>query len=109
MFMEELIGTEILWFDEFYDGAVDGLARHGQREFWFCVDDSSVTWFSDRPRRYFAFELTEDELATVSSVRLADQTADGPRATRVLGGRCELGGDTGYAPSDRDPVGWFAL
>jgi hypothetical protein len=108
MFMEELIGTEILWFDEFHDGAVDGLARHQQRELWFCVD-SSTTWFSDHPRRYLAFELTEDELVRVRKVRLADQAADGPRDTRALGASWDFGDDAGFGPANREPVGWFEL
>ena len=106
--MEVLSGIEILWSDEFYDGAVDGLARYGMRELWFCVDSSRTTWFSERPRRYLAYELTKDELARVHAVYLADQAADfGMRKTRALGVSWEMGDGTGYAPADRDPVGCF--
>ena len=107
--VDELTGAEILWSDEFYDGPVDGVARHDQQDFWFCVDHSTK-WIEHRPRRYLAYQLTGDELARVHDVQVSDQAArGGPRATRALGASWGCGDDLGHAPADRAPVGWFLL
>ncbi|RZT77835.1 hypothetical protein EV382_1000 [Micromonospora violae] len=49
----ELSGVEILWCDDFYDGAIDGLARWDGREFWFA----GVYPLDHRPRRYVLHEI----------------------------------------------------
>ena len=105
--MDELVGVEILFFDEFYDGPLDGLARHNERELWFCID-RATEWLLERPRRYLAYELAQNELHYIHEVQLADsKTEGGPRELRALGASWDESDDVGFAPPDRDPIGWF--
>ena len=65
--MDELDGVEIVWFEEFYDGPLTGVARFDSRLYWFTP--ASETWVYERPRRFVLRELSESELADLHQRR----------------------------------------
>ncbi|MCO1618065.1 hypothetical protein AB0F93_31845 [Micromonospora tulbaghiae] len=76
----ELSGVEILWCDDFYDGAIDGLARWDGREFWFA----GVYPLDRRPRRYVLHEISAMDVEAASALhRLLGENADAARHGRL--------------------------
>jgi hypothetical protein len=61
----ELTGVQKLWFSDWYDGPLTGLARHEGREYWFAMvtnDDGGGHWDFD-PRVYVLHRLAAEQLA----------------------------------------------
>jgi len=57
----QLHGVRLLWFNEWYDGPVDGLAEYDGREHWFAdIDDYQHTW---PERRYVLHPISSEEAA----------------------------------------------
>lgn len=76
----ELSGVEVLWFDDFYDGAIDGLARWEGREFWFAA----VYPHDRRPRRYVLHEISAADVEAASALHgLLGEYADAARQGRL--------------------------
>lgn len=103
-----MIGAAITWYDDWYDGPVDGLVEHQGRELWFSVD-RDAGWAALEERRFLVYELQPEELAHVRAVQLADAEkgqGGGPRERRALGGSWDDGED-GSIPAGRESIGWF--
>jgi hypothetical protein len=50
--LTELTGVEELWFSDWYDGPITGLAAYREHEYWFEREDAfrsapAVGWFRD--------------------------------------------------------------
>jgi hypothetical protein len=59
----ELVGVEIVWELDFYDGPVDGLARFDGREWWFlAVAERSGGAVPSSPRVFVLHELTVEQV-----------------------------------------------
>jgi hypothetical protein len=60
--LDELEDVRLLWFCDYYDGPVAGLALFAGREYWFSAvwDEQGDDW-TERPRRYTLHEWTEDQ------------------------------------------------
>lgn len=59
--LAELHGVRMLWYDDWYDGPLDGLATYGGREYWFAaVDDHDRHGW--HPRRYLLQPLTAEQI-----------------------------------------------
>lgn len=57
--MPELEGVDVVWWRDWYDGPLDGLACYEGREYWFtAVGD----WWNDRPRHYELVDVEESDL-----------------------------------------------
>jgi hypothetical protein len=62
--LEELSGVEKLWFADYYDGPVDGLASFRDREYWYsAVWEDGRGVYTDFPRLFIVYELTDQEAA----------------------------------------------
>jgi hypothetical protein len=63
--LPELTEVQKIWFSDWYDGPITGMAAHGGREYWFVMvtnDDDGGYWdFS--PRVYVLHRVSSDELA----------------------------------------------
>lgn len=57
--LAELTGVQMLWFAEYYDGPVDGLARYGDREYWFIAIAEDQGTADDLPRRYVLHAISD--------------------------------------------------
>jgi hypothetical protein len=62
--LSELSDVRMLWFSDWYDGPVTGLAAHDGREYWFVMvlNDGGETWDFDPPV-YVLHQLTPEQLA----------------------------------------------
>ncbi|MBA3277929.1 MAG: hypothetical protein H0U22_04275 [Geodermatophilaceae bacterium] len=62
--LAELTRVRILWFSDWYDGPVTGLAVHDASEYWYVMvtEDYGEHWDFD-PRIYVLHRLTPEELA----------------------------------------------
>jgi hypothetical protein len=62
--LAELTRVRILWFSDWYDGPVTGLAVHDASEYWYVMvtEDHGEHWDFD-PRIYVLHRLTPEELA----------------------------------------------
>jgi hypothetical protein len=63
---EQLENVEIVWWDDWYDGPLTGLARHGRDEHWFEVerlDGDAQFDLNSATRRLFLYPLSSEELA----------------------------------------------
>jgi hypothetical protein len=103
----ELSGVQIVWFDDFYDGPIDGLARWDRREFWFAA----VHPIDRSPRRYVLHELSAAELEAASALhRQLDAYAAAVRDGHVTSAQ-EAAWSQAWAsrPDHRNAgaVGWF--
>jgi len=58
--LPELHGVRKLWFSDWYDGPVTGIARHGGDEYWFAMvtDDDPFG-----PRVYLLHHLAAEQMA----------------------------------------------
>jgi hypothetical protein len=106
--LTELSGVEILWFFDFYDGAIVGLARWEGREFWFA----GVHPLDRRPRRYVLHEISAADVHAASALhrRLAAY-ADAARRGLLDSAQERAWGRAWASRPDyrRAPaVGWFA-
>jgi hypothetical protein len=53
--------VQMLWYSEWYDGPVDGLAEYGGRQYWFAdVDDYQHSW---PERRYVLHPISSEQAA----------------------------------------------
>ncbi len=64
MGLPELNGVRVIWFSDWYDGPVTGLAEYDGHEYWFVmvVNEGGETWDFE-PRVYILHRLTPDQLA----------------------------------------------
>ena len=62
--LAELTRVRILWFSDWHDGPVTGLAVHDASEYWYVMvtEDYGEHWDFD-PRIYVLHRLTPEELA----------------------------------------------
>ena len=63
--LPELTGVRKLWFSDWYDGPITGIAAHGDREYWFVMvtdDDEGGFWDFD-PRVYILHRISLEQLA----------------------------------------------
>jgi hypothetical protein len=59
--LPQMHGVRMLWFNEWYDGPVDGLAEYDGREYWFAdVDDYQYIW---PERRYVLHPISTEHAA----------------------------------------------
>jgi hypothetical protein len=59
--LPELHGVQMLWFDDWYDGPLDGLADYGGREYWFAaVADPDAR--ERHARRYVLHPLSSEQI-----------------------------------------------
>ena len=87
--LPEVVGVEIVEVLDWYDGPLDGLARHGGRLFWFSAGPD---WVPGRPRPLVLYAVTADQAARLR----AEAQQSEPHAAAV--------------PADGDalePSGWF--
>ncbi len=101
----ELEGVEIVFWADWYDGPVSGVARHAGRELWF---EAEPTFYAHGPRPLFLYPLTDDELAQERELdRLYEEHAKGKPVEEwpsILRGR-DLELPSAYAA--RESLGWF--
>jgi hypothetical protein len=62
--LAELHGVRMLWFGDYYDGPVSGMAAYDGHECWFAAvwDERAGNW-TDRPRLYVLHQLTDEQRA----------------------------------------------
>ena len=63
--LPELAGARQVWFSDWYDGPVTGVATHGGLEYWFVMvtdDDDGWSWDFD-PRVYVLHRISSEQLA----------------------------------------------
>jgi hypothetical protein len=62
--LPELCEVRKVWFSDWYDGPLTGVALYGGREYWFVmvVDDDGEGWDFE-PRVYVLHRLTPEQLA----------------------------------------------
>jgi hypothetical protein len=105
--LAELSGVQIVWFDDFYDGPIDGLARWDRREFWFVA----VYPVDRRPRRYVLHEISAAEIEAASALhgQLGEYEA-AARDGRVTSAQEGAWGQAWASRPDHrnaQAVGWF--
>ncbi|WP_435151534.1 hypothetical protein [Micromonospora aurantiaca (nom. illeg.)] len=87
--LPEVVGVEVVEVLDWYDGPLDGLARHGGQLFWFSAGPD---WVPNKPRRLFLYAVTAEQEARLR----AEAERSEPFAAAV--------------PADGDalePSGWF--
>lgn len=62
--LPELTGVRQVWFSDWYDGPITGIAVHDGREYWFVMvtDDSGGSWDFE-PRIHVLHRLSGDQLS----------------------------------------------
>lgn len=55
----ELKGVQVVWFRDWYDGPLDGVAHFEGRDYWFNATDD---WVNDRPRRFVLIDAPQADL-----------------------------------------------
>jgi hypothetical protein len=62
--LPELRGVRMVWFSDWYDGPITGLAAYEGREHWFVMvtDDDGEHWDFD-PRIYLLHQLTPEQVS----------------------------------------------
>ncbi|MEV6968645.1 hypothetical protein AB0M47_26370 [Hamadaea sp. NPDC051192] len=74
--LPRLVGVRMLWFDDWYDGPVEGLAEYEGREYWFAdVDDFEYTW---PQRRYVLHPISPEQAAAEWALHRECQARTGP-------------------------------
>ncbi|MFD4205109.1 hypothetical protein ACFWRG_03905 [Micromonospora tulbaghiae] len=58
--LPEVVGVEIVEVLDWYDGPLDGLARHGGRLFWFSAGPD---WVPGQPRPLALYAVTAEQAA----------------------------------------------
>ena len=116
--LPRLRGVRILWFNDWYDGPVDGVAEFEGLEYWFAdIDDFQHTWPA---RRYVLHPICKEQATAEWTLHRECQLRTG------LGGCCQpacpgpVEGTADLASWWRDypdphspdyvtvpPVGWF--
>jgi hypothetical protein len=103
--------VELLFFVDWYDGPLSGVARYAGTEYWFAAAGPDDDGFAPRPedRRFFLYPINADELADEEGWhRLYEQ--------HVAGDKPESEKWRFYEPyearqqpdySSRDAIGWF--
>jgi hypothetical protein len=120
--LSELSDVRMLWFSDWYDGPVTGLAAHDGREYWFVMvpNDGGEAWDFD-PRVYVLHQLTAEQLADEWERHRAFAALDIPGCLHTPGCRVASIIKTGERerlyerwPADDEaghvhspPVGWF--
>jgi hypothetical protein len=121
--LPELDGVRKLWFSDWYDGPVTGIARYGEGEYWFAMvtdDDPVGSWDFDS-RVYVLHRLPVEQLADAWRMHRSfaaagfpgclhsppcATTGDATAATvDALRKRWPPEHESGY--SDSPPIGWF--
>src|SRR4051812_19889358 len=62
-------GVQMLWFRDWYDGPLDGLAHFEGRDYWFAATDD---WVNDRPRRFVFIEAPDADLGRERAAHAAN-------------------------------------
>jgi hypothetical protein len=63
--LPELTDVEKVWFSDWYDGPITGVARHAGHEYWFVMvtaPESGASW-DFKPRHYALHLLSNEQLA----------------------------------------------
>lgn len=61
--LAELTGVQVLWFGDYYDGPLDGLALYDGREYWFiAVADEHGNPEDQRWRRYVLHAISDEQV-----------------------------------------------
>ncbi|MET8312001.1 hypothetical protein [Micromonospora sp. NPDC005173] len=60
--LPQLVGVQIVEVLDFYDGPLDGLARYGDREYWFSAGPD---WVPSEPRPLVLHLITAEQAAQV--------------------------------------------
>jgi hypothetical protein len=54
----------LLWFDDFYDGDINGILLYQNKKYWYQIySESDDEEYSDYYRRYIIIELTELQIS----------------------------------------------
>jgi hypothetical protein len=63
--LPELTQVRKLWFSDWYDGPITGIAAHGDHEYWFVLvaDDSAGGSWDYDPRIYVLHRISPEQLA----------------------------------------------
>jgi hypothetical protein len=120
--LPELSGVRKVWFSDWYDGPITGVALHDGHEYWFVMvtNDGGERW-DFKPRIYVLHRLTGEQLAQAWEMHRSFAEAGLPGCLHsppctVAG---DAGGETLEALRDRWPeeqedgymnapmVGWF--
>jgi hypothetical protein len=78
--LTQLTGVEKLWFSDWYDGPITGLATYRDHEYWFVMvtDDSSGGQWDFDPRVYVLHRLTPEQVAQEWEAHRAFAAVDFP-------------------------------
>jgi hypothetical protein len=63
--LPELTGVRKVWFSDWYDGPLTGVALYEGREYWFVMvtDDGEGGYWDFEPRVYVLHRLTDEQMA----------------------------------------------
>ncbi|MEU7876375.1 hypothetical protein [Dactylosporangium sp. NPDC049140] len=76
--LPELAEVRKVWFSDWYDGPITGVAVHDGREYWFVVvtnDAAGGTWDFE-PRVYVLHRLSREQLMQAWAMHRAFASAD---------------------------------
>ncbi|MBQ1011076.1 hypothetical protein KBX53_08960 [Micromonospora sp. M51] len=79
--LSELAEVRKVWFSDWYDGPITGVAVHDGREYWFVMvinDDTAGGTWDFNPRVYVLHRLSRDELAQAWDMHRAFASAGLP-------------------------------
>ena len=97
--LSRLHSVRMLWFNDWYDGPVDGLAEYAGREYWFAdIDDFQGTW---PQRRYVLHPISREQAAAEWALHHECQARTG------LAGCCHKPACPGPADGAADLEGWW--
>jgi hypothetical protein len=121
--LSELTGVRKVWFSDWYDGPVTGVARHDGREYWFVMvtDTGGGGQWDFDPRIFVLHLLTNEQLAQAWTMHRSFAAAALPGCLHSP--PCPVDGDAGgetmaalrerWPPEHEDDyenapaVGWF--
>jgi hypothetical protein len=102
----ELQGVEIVFWADWYDGPVSGVARYRGREHWF---EAEPEFYAQKRRMLHVYPLTDDELAREKELdRIYEEQAKGKPVEEWPSVLRERDFELPSAYAERESLGWFS-